>query len=338
MKLTKEQIKMSVFLCKNLIKWLRGDTMQKEILDFYLETSVYTNYYPFKEYYKSLPDDMEELAKLLCHQVIHRQELVRSYLEDASKFDNKIELEKIRNRYPWYRNRCDDDILLTAPAITSELFRQDKRGFTLGREVQDKVVITCRYVSVLLASILKAKGIPARCRSGYANYFSKERGSTYYDHWIVQYYNEKESRWVNVDADNIYQVDFNQWDFPKKEFKWIAEVWLDVRSGKDCHENYIHGSHFNGLDNLAYALFFDFHFLMNDEISYLFFPTVMDSKEEFLHLTEEEFQKLDDLATLMLDPDKNFDELRYLFRNDKWLRAINTPLLGDRDHLELQTE
>ena len=62
--------------------------MQKEILDFYLETSVYTNYYPFKEYYKSLPDDMEELAKLLCHQVIHRQELVRSYLEDASKFDN----------------------------------------------------------------------------------------------------------------------------------------------------------------------------------------------------------------------------------------------------------
>ena len=64
----------------------------------------------------------------------------------------------------------------------------------------------------------------------------------------------------------------------------------------------------------------------------------MYSKEEFLHLTEEEFQKLDDLATLMLDPDKNFDELRYLFRNDKWLRAINTPLLGDRDHLELQTE
>ena len=77
---------------------------------------------------------------------------------------------------------------------------------------------------------------------------------------------------------------------------------------------------------------------MNDEISYLFFPTVMDDKEEFFHLTEEELKKLDHLATLMLDPDKNFDELRYLFRNDKWLRAINTPLLGDGDHLELQTE
>ena len=159
--------------------------MKKEILDFYLETSAYTNYFPFEEYYKSLPDDIEELAKLLCHQVIHRGELVRSYLGEASKYDNEVELKKIKERYPWYRNRCDDDILLTAPAITSELFRQDERGFTFGREVKDKVVITCRYVSVLLASILKAKKIPARCRSGYTDYFLKERGNTYYDHWMV---------------------------------------------------------------------------------------------------------------------------------------------------------
>lgn len=309
--------------------------MQKEILEFYLETSAYTNYLPFKEYYQSLPDDIEELSSLLCHQVIHRSELIRSYLGEASRYDNKVELKKIKERYPWYRNRCDDDILLTAPAITAELFRQDSRGFTLGREVEDKVVITCRYVSVLLASILKAKGIPARCRSGYANYFLKERGNIYYDHWIVQYYDKQKKRWVNVDADNIYQVDFNQWDFPKSEFKWIAEVWLAVREGKDTCKNYIHGSHLNGLDNLVYALFFDFHSLMNDEISYLFFPTTMDSKEEFFQLTEEEFKKLDQLATLMLEPDKNFDELRYLFRNDKWLRVINTPLLGDKDHLEL---
>ncbi len=37
----------------------------------------------------------------------------------------------------------------------------------------------------------------------------------------------------------------------------------------------------------------------------------------------------------MLEPDQNFDELRYLFRNDKWLRCINTPLLSDKDHLEI---
>lgn len=309
--------------------------MKDEILDFYLKTSVYTNYYPFEDYYKSLPDNVEELSKLLHHQVIHRSELIRSYLNEASRYDNERELKKIKEEYPWYRNRCDDDILLTAPAITAELFRQDSRGFVMGREVKDRVVITCRYVSILLASILKAKGIPARCRSGYADYFLKERGKVYYDHWIVQYYDSETKRWVNVDADNDYKVNFKQWDFSDEEFKWIARVWLDVRSGKDSCENYIHGSSLNGLNNLAYALFFDFHALMNDEISYLFFPMVIDSKDEFFNLGVDELKKLDDLAVLMLDPDKNFDELRYLFRNDKWLRVINTPLLGDRDHLEM---
>ena len=30
-------------------------------------------------------------------------------------------------RYPWYRMRCEDDVLLTAPALVSELFRLDAR-------------------------------------------------------------------------------------------------------------------------------------------------------------------------------------------------------------------
>lgn len=309
--------------------------MRNDILNFYLQTSIYTNYYPFADYYRSLPDNIEELSKLLYHQVIHRTELIRSYLNSPSKYDNAFEINKIKEQYPWYKNRCDDDILLTAPAITAELFRQDPRGFIIGRQIKDRVVITCRYVAVLLASILKAKGIPARCRSGYADYFLKKRGKVFYDHWIVQYYNAKEKRWVNVDPDNDYKVSFNQYDFPNKEFKWIAKVWLDVRKDYDDYRRYIHGSSYNGLNNLAYALFFDFHSLMNDEISYLFFPTMFDKKDEFNNLTEEELSRLDNLATLMLDPDKNFDELRYLFRNDKWLRIINTPLLSDQDHLEI---
>lgn len=309
--------------------------MKKEVEDFYLQPSMYTNYIPFLEYYKSLPDNIEELAKLLSQQIIHRQELIRSYKDTPSNYDNYIELKKIKEQYPWYRNRSDDDILLTAPAITAELFRQDNRGFVMGREVKDRVVITCRYVSILLASILKAKGIPTRVRSGYANYFCNNPKNTYYDHWIVQYYNQKEERWINVDATHVYKVDFNQWDIPNDKFRWVAKIWLDVRSGKDNCQNYIHGSNRNGLDNLAYALFFDFHSLMNDEISYLFFPVVMDTKDEFMNLTENELKKLDHLAELMLNPDENFDELRYLFRNDLWLRPINTPLLSDKDHLEL---
>ena len=62
--------------------------MKEDILDFYLKMSIYTNYLPYEDYYKSLPDNIEELSKLLYHQVIHREELIRSYLNDASRYDN----------------------------------------------------------------------------------------------------------------------------------------------------------------------------------------------------------------------------------------------------------
>ena len=42
-----------------------------------------------------------------------------------------------------------------------------------------------------------------------------------------------------------------------------------------------------------------------------------------------------DKITEFLFVNKNFDELRYLFENDKKFRVLNTPLLGDKDHLEI---
>lgn len=36
--------------------------MNEVMLKFYLKASMYTNYEPYKEYYKSLPNDMEELT------------------------------------------------------------------------------------------------------------------------------------------------------------------------------------------------------------------------------------------------------------------------------------
>ena len=45
--------------------------------------------------------------------------------------------------------------------------------------------------------------------------------------------------------------------------------------------------------------------------------------------------QLDELATLMLEPDKNFEKLKYIFDNNKKYRVINSPLLNDEDHIEL---
>ena len=45
--------------------------------------------------------------------------------------------------------------------------------------------------------------------------------------------------------------------------------------------------------------------------------------------------ELDKLANLMLDPDKNFYKLKDIFDNNKKYRVLNSPLVGDANHLEL---
>lgn len=291
--------------------------MREDIAIFYKQTSMYTNYEGFYNYFKSLPDDLDELSKLIRNNIMHRVTLLKAF---------KTSNESITKKYPWYRNRCDDDILLTAPAMMSELFRQDKRGLTNSRRVEDMIVVTCRYVSVLTASILKAKGMIVRVRSGFAPWIRENEAC---DHWICQYYNKAEKRWVDYDVDEQIHDD------KTKKIITAAQSWLSVRAGKVDVNYFVHGTKTRGLPMLARSLFFDFHALMNDEISYLFFPTYIDTDKEFFKLSTDELKELDDLATLMLEPDKNFDQLRYIFRQDKKLRVINTPLLGDKDHLEL---
>lgn len=69
---------------------------------------------------------------------------------------------------------------------------------------------------------------------------------------------------------------------------------------------------------------------MNNEISYEFQPSYIDKR--FDSMSEEEFVEIDELATLLLDPDENFDELQKLWKIKRKYRIINSPLVGDWDN------
>lgn len=230
---------------------------------------MYTNYGPYEEYFKGLTNNIYELAKLVNRQTIHRGTLIRSYYQKTN----------VAKDYPWYRYRCEDDMLLTAPAMMAELFRLDSRGITYDRKIENKIVVTCRYVSILMASILKAKGIPARCRAGFCVIDNRYSEKVSGDHWIVQYYNYEESRWINLDTNRIngLPTDDNYYDMKNEKFDFVANAWLDVRSGKQDIDYFRHGTKIKGLAMLARSLFYDFHALMNDEISYLFFPMYLST-------------------------------------------------------------
>jgi hypothetical protein len=222
--------------------------------------------------------------------------------------------------------RCEDDILQTAAAMTAELFRLDNKGFTLERRVENKIVVTCRYVSVLLSALLKAKGIPCRSRSGFAPYI-KEGLSL--DHWINQYWDEPRSKWVTFDADSL-GGDERQYDIPHEGFDWAADTWLSIRQHKTEGNEFLYAGGESSLKAVIRAVFYDFHALMNNEMPYLFQPSYIDGK--FERLSEDNLKEIDALAGLMVNPDENFDLLCAIWDTNKKYRILNAPLVGDWDN------
>ncbi|OPJ63943.1 hypothetical protein [Clostridium oryzae] len=78
------------------------------------------------------------------------------------------------------------------------------------------------------------------------------------------------------------------------------------------------------------TLFYDFHALMNNEISYKFQPSYIDGKFELL--SESDLIEIDELAQLMIDPDANFEQLLELWETKRKYRKLNSPLVGDWDN------
>jgi len=288
--------------------------MNKKILEHYLEFSAFTNPGCYKDYLQKLPDDIKELGDLVSHQIIHRVTL-----KDGNTNANKDKRYGDMDKYPWYRLRCDDDIVPTTVAMLAELLRMDGRGIIKEREVENKLVVTCRYVAILVASILKSKGIPCRVRSGFAPYFFETSG----DHWINQYWDKKQEKWTTIDADGFFEdvVKFDQYNIPEKEFDWAAKVWLGLRKKELKPEKYVFAGGENGLKATIRAMIHDFHCLMNYEILYMQQPLYISNK--FDKLTEADFQGIDELAQLMISPDENFNDLEKIWNTDKKFRILN---------------
>lgn len=299
--------------------------MDNKILNHYLQFSQYTNPGLYKDVLqKGLPDKVEEIGLLIRKQIIHRMTL-----KNGNTGSNADLRYGDTTKVPWYR-QPEDDVFVTASAMLSELFRRDPRGLILDRSVENKLVLTCRFTSILMASLLKIKGIPARVRSGFAPYFNVEGlpGSKSDDHWINQYWNEKESRWVTIDVDGSIEgyLKFNPYDIPEGTFDFSPDAWLAVRSGKVDGQHFWNAGGHGGLIVVAWELFYDFHCLMNDEVIYMHTPEITHFGK-FEKLTEQQLGEIDNLAKLMQKPEDNFEELNKIWETKREFRLLKGALL-----------
>lgn len=293
--------------------------MEQEILDFYRKTSPYTDLGYYREFARKLPDDIEELCFLQRMQIIHPV----VFKKDRNIRKKKESFWGDMTKVPEAMLDFEDDIFPTALGILAELLRRDAR-YLAGREAKDKVHVTCRGQAILLAGILKAKGIPARARSGFAEYIGCD--GIYRDHWITEYFDEREGRWKLADADMHcpdHEISFDLNDIPHDKFLFGAGAFLGVREGKFADENVQFASvpPTLGMKAAVRGLFYDFHSLMNDEIIFLHMPRYLCDRE--FELSEEEYRELDGLAGLMLYPDENFKELKEIWENNMKFRMMS---------------
>jgi hypothetical protein len=295
--------------------------MNPDVLQHYRQFSVFTNPGPYEQrLVRDLPDAVSEIGKLVRRQIIHRVTLSNG--NTGSNTDLRYgDMTKV----PWWR-QPEDDILPTAAAMLAELYRRDNRGFTPERSVENKLIVTCRFVAILMASILKSKGKPARVRSGFAPYGAPKPGMSC-DHWITQYWEDSQQRWITIDVDCCFEdLSFDPFDMSTEVFDWSANAWLAARAGDADADRFWNAGGFKGLMPMSWELYYDLHCIMNSEIIYLHNPKHVRIGR-FEELSAAELHKIDRLARLMQEPDKNFQALCEVWESDKEVRLLTGALL-----------
>jgi hypothetical protein len=165
--------------------------------------------------------------------------------------------------------RAAEKQLHSAVAMLSRSVRLDDRPLDQARQPGARVVGVCRHFATLFVALMRAKGVPARARCGFAGYFAPGK---HVDHWVGEYWNVDESRWVLVDAQiddlqrDLFRLTFDPLDVPRDRFLVGGDAWRACRQGADPMRFGVAGTQMWGLVEVYGDLFQDLAALQNLEL------------------------------------------------------------------------
>lgn len=170
----------------------------------------------YADLFEGLPTSIPELVQLVQGVTIHVFWTERYGFKPAPERMAELQLRTMERRL-------------------SRTLELDPRPLTYGRPVEKKLLGNCRDHSLLLVSMLRHQGIPARARCGFAAYFMPDH---FEDHWVVEYWDATQARWVFVDPqlDNLQRdalkIQFDTLDVPRDQFIVGGKAWQMCRSGE----------------------------------------------------------------------------------------------------------
>jgi hypothetical protein len=125
----------------------------------------------------------------------------------------------------------DQDLRSMAEALDVLTARSDA-PLSVTRPPEDRLFGVCRHYALATAAILRANGVPARLRAGFATYFTPGWAE---DHWVCEYHDG--ASWKLLDAElgettrRQLRIDFAAHDVPRSRFLAAGEVWERARRG-----------------------------------------------------------------------------------------------------------
>lgn len=273
--------------------------------------------------YDILPDDIEELCKVIQGLIIP---IDGDYLLPKERLQ-----EIVRGRYVSEMLAC--------------MMEVDDRPLTSRRPPGKRFIGCCRDYAILFCSIARYKGIPARTRCGFAPYINCGMPGFKVDHTIAEFWDFSEERWRLVDVDQdeslkeINKIDFDTTDIPHDKFIFAGYAWQQYRESKvdpdefgdppdeqrvNLEDSGDSGFKFVGAGVLRYRVILDL--AMMNKVEFLLWDCT-SLMELHIEPTEEDLRLLDRAAQLTLAGNDKFDAMRKIYETEPKLkipRVVNS--------------
>jgi hypothetical protein len=259
------------------------------VLDFYRQYSSFTDPGEYEYLYKNLPDSLPELCQLIRSQFIHPY----------------AELPRYREQIP--EERWNESFrYTTVQSILEGLVTYDSSGLTKDRKPEDRLILGCRENAILLTSILKYRGIPARVRTGHVTYL---RPGFHLSHTICEVWNEHENRWMLVDP-SMVMIDFN-----REQFDFSNELWLKLQNKEINPDQYGFPGRYSGFVSIVGKVCPDLASILGTEYPVHHYAPILDyAFENNDQLTDEHIITLNRISELMKSIDaENLSKLQKIY-------------------------
>jgi hypothetical protein len=208
-------------------------------------------------------------------------------------------------------------------ALLDRLLELDGRPLDEPRPAGKRLAIRCRHFALLHVATLRAKGVPARMRGGFAAYFNPPN---FEDHWITEYWNADQERWVLADPqlDQVWVEKLGDrvdpLDVKRDRFIMSADAWKMCRSGEADPQRFgISVGDLHGLWFVASSLVRDLAAL--NKIEMLPWDVWGAQPQPGAAISQADIALFDRIAEVTGDPNASPEDFTMLYESDPRLRV-----------------